>query len=277
MITPIITLTSDFGTKDYFVGAIKGQIYSELDSANIVDVTHQITPFSINEAAYVIKNAYKHFPKGSIHIIAVDAEYSLENKHVAIQLDDHYFICADNGVISLLSSEINPQKMVEITIQRNEGNKSFLADFISTACHISRGGNLDLIGRNITQIKQIQEVKPFINNEQNQIIGHVIYIDNFGNVISNINKKIFNQIGKGRKFEVNTRSYTFTNIHENYNEVVNYELSPDKRNDDGKRLAIFNSVGFLEIAIYRSNLQSVGGASSLLGLKYRDTITVRFF
>jgi S-adenosylmethionine hydrolase len=277
MINPIITLTSDFGTKDYFVGAIKGQIYSELDNAHIVDITHQITPFSINETAYVIKNAYKHFPKGSIHIIAVDAEYSLENKHIAIQLDDHYFICADNGVISLLSSEINPQKMVEITVPKNKENQSFLADFISVACHISRGGNLDLIGRNITQLKQIQEVKPFINNEQNQIIGHVIYIDNFGNVISNIDKNTFNQIGKGRKFEINTRSYTFTKIYKNYNDVVNYELNADKRNDDGKRLAIFNSDDFLEIAIYRSNLQSVGGASSLLGLKYRDTITVRFF
>lgn len=274
---PIITLTSDFGTKDYFVGAIKGQIYNELDNAKVVDITHQITPFSINETAYIIKNAYKHFPKGSIHIIAVDAEYSLENKHLAIQLDDHYFICADNGVISLLSSLIKPQKMVEITISKNKENQSFMANFISSACHIARGGNLDLIGRNITQIKQIQEVKPSINNENNQIIGHVIYIDNFGNVISNIDKTVFNRIRNGRKFEINTRSYTFNTIHQNYNEVVNFNIEQDKRNDDGKRLALFNADDFLEIAIYRSNLQSVGGASSLLGLNYRDTITVRFF
>lgn len=277
MSNPIITLTSDFGTKDYFVGAVKGRIHSELPHAKIVDISHEVIPFSINETAYVIKNAYKHFPKGSIHIIAVDAEWSNENRHLVFFLDEHYFICANNGIISLIMSDFQPEKMIEITVPNSENNTYFLHNFVTAACHIARGGNLNLIGKPTDNIKQIKEFKPFINTEKNQIIGHIIYVDNFGNVISNIDKKTFNDIGNGRKFEIKARYYTFDKILKKYNDIVNYDTEFEKRNDDGKKLVLFNKDDFLEIAIYRSNLQSVGGASSLLGLNYRDTITVRFF
>ena len=105
----IITLTTDFGMKDYFVAAIKGAIYTDLPDAKIVDITHNISPFNITETAYIIKNAYTHFPKGSIHIIGVDSESNQENKHIAIQLDGHYFIGTDNGIISLLTVDIRPE------------------------------------------------------------------------------------------------------------------------------------------------------------------------
>lgn len=80
----LITLTTDFGTKDHFVGAVKGAIYSELSDARIVDISHQISPFHITQTAYILKNAYKNFPKGSIHIVGVDSELSVENKHIAL-------------------------------------------------------------------------------------------------------------------------------------------------------------------------------------------------
>ncbi len=277
MRSPIITLTSDFGTKDYFVGAVKGRIYSELPQAKIVDISHEIIPFSINETAYVIKNAYIHFPKGSIHIIAVDSEWSSENRHLAFFLDGHYFICANNGIMSLIISDFQPEKIIEIEVPNLENNTYFLHNFVTAACHIARGGKLNLIGKQIDSIKQIKEFKPFINTDKNQIIGHIVYVDNFGNVISNIDKKTFANISNGRKFEIKARYYTFNKILKKYNDIVNYDSELEKRNDDGKKLAIFNKDDFLEIAIYRSNLQSVGGASSLLGLNYRDTITVRFF
>ncbi len=277
MSNPIITLTTDFGTKDYFVGAVKGRIYSELPNAHVVDISHKITPFSINETAYVIKNAYKHFPKGSIHIIAVDAEWSIENKHLVFLLDGHYFICANNGVMSLITSTFRAERIIEINLPNSESDSYFLYNFVNAACHISRGGSLDIIGKQANNIKQIKEFKPFINDEKNQIIGHIIYVDNFGNVISNIDKKTFNDIRKGRKFEIKARYYTFDKILSKYNDIVNFDAEIEKRNDDGKKLILFNNDDFLEIAIYRSNLQSVGGASTLLGLNYRDTITVRFF
>jgi len=274
---PIITLTTDFGTKDHFVGAVKGAIYKELKEAIIVDISHQITPFSITEAAYIIKNSYQNFPNGSIHIIGVDSEISVENKPIAIQLDNQFFICCDNGIISMITSDIKPDKIVEITIQNpNENKFSVLDIFVKVACHIARGGKLEIIGKSISNIKELYEIQPKVNTEQNQIIGSIIYIDNFGNVISNISQNLFNTIGKGRDFEIIARNYTFTKIFKKYNEIVDFSMDDGKRQDDGKRLALFNSGHFLEIAMYRSNLKTVGGASSLLGLNYRDNITIRF-
>ena len=95
-------------------------------------------------------------------------------------------------------------------------------------------------------------------------------------MISNISKSVFSDVGKGRDFEIVARNYRFTKVYKRYNEVVDYTIPPEKRQDDGKRLALFNSANFLEIALYRSNLKTVGGASVLLGLKYRDPITVKF-
>lgn len=274
---PLITLTTDFGTKDYFVGAIKGAIFKEITDINIVDISHQISPFNITETAYIVKNAYQNFPKGSIHIIGVDSELSTENKHIALQLDDHFFVCPDNGVISMIASEIKPEKIVEITIHDILISSFNVLDvFVKVACHIARGGTLEVIGTEITNYKQSTEVHPYINDDKTQIVGSVIYIDNYGNVISNISEKLFQEIGKGREFEVIARNYHFDKIQQQYNEIVNFEIPVENRQSDGKKLAIFNSANFLEIAIYKSNLKTVGGASSLLGLDYRDTITVRF-
>jgi S-adenosylmethionine hydrolase len=274
---PIITLTTDFGTKDHFVGAVKGAIYSELRDVKIVDISHQISPFSINEAAYILKNAYKNFPEGTIHIIGVDSEISVENKPIALQLEKQFFICCDNGILSMITNEINPEKLVEITIpESNETKVPILDIFIKVACHIARGGMLEVIGKKIEDVKKLYEIQPLINTEQNQIVGTVIYIDNFGNVISNITQNIFNNVGKGRDFEIIARNYNFTKVYTKYNEIVDFDAPAEKRQDDGKRLAIFNSANYLEISLYRSNLNTVGGASSLLGLKYRDNITVRF-
>ncbi len=273
--TPILTLTTDFGLKDYFVGALKGHIYSELPEAKIVDISHQITPFSIHETAYVIRNAYKHFPKGSIHIIAVDAEESIENKHIVLLLDGHYFICADNGVMSLIMVNFKPEKIIRIKLNHTD-NSYFLANLVQVACHLARGGNISLVGEEIKEIKINQEVRPTVNLEKNQIVGHVIYIDNYGNVITNIDKHIFNEIGKGRKFEVRARSFMFDKIFEKYNDIENFSIPKEKRNYFGKRLALFNKDDFLEIALYRSNKETVGGASNMLGLKYRDSVTVKF-
>ncbi len=112
----IITLTTDFGEKDHFAGAVKGAIYNEIDDIRIVDISHSVSPFHITEAAYIIQNAYKSFPTGSIHLIGIDSELNPDNKHIAVLLDGHYFICANNGIISMLASEINPEKIVEINI-----------------------------------------------------------------------------------------------------------------------------------------------------------------
>lgn len=274
---PIITLTSDFGQKDHTVAAVKGALLCELEYANIVDISHGISPFNYTEAAYIIKNAYHNFPKKSIHIIGVDSELTPENKHLAIYLDGHFFICADNGILSLISSEIKPDKIVEINIHNKFQNTSkFLEVFISVAAHICRGGDLDVIGKTIPEMHTLTHVKPIINPLQDQIIGHIIYIDNFGNVISNISQKLFKSVAKGRDATIYARSTVFKNIYTGYSGAINFDLPKQNREMDGKKIALFNSSGFLELAIYKSNPSSVGSASTLFGIKYLDTITVKF-
>ncbi len=273
----LITLTTDFGTKDHFVGAVKGAIYTELPNAKIVDITHEISPFNITETAYILKNSYKSFPKGSIHIVGVDSELSVENKHIALFLNDHYFICPDNGLISMIAAEINPTQIVEITIHdRITSSFPVLDVFVHVACFLARGGNLTVIGKEIQHFKKITEIQPKVDALQNHIVGGVIYIDHYGNIISNISKKIFTEVGKGRAFTITAGLVKFKKINNTYNEIVDYAVPENQRQNDGEKLALFNTAGFLEIAIYRSNLETVGSAASLLGLKYRSTIRVEF-
>ncbi len=273
----IITLTTDFGEKDHFAGAVKGTIYSEMENVKIVDISHSISPFHITEASYIIKNAYKCFPKGTIHIIGIDSELTPENRHLAVLLDGHYFICANNGILSLIASEINPEKIVEINIHNTvESNFPVMDVLVRVACHLARGGTLEVIGKTIENLKYLKEVEPYLNAEKNQIIGHVIYVDNYGNVVTNINRKLFENTGKGRKFNVLARNVKFSEIHETYSDAINFKIEKDKREEDGKKLAIFNSADYIELAIYKSNPSTVGSASSLFGLELRDTITVKF-
>lgn len=273
----IITLTTDFGEKDHFAGAVKGTIYSEMDDVKIVDISHSVSPFHITEASYIIKNAYKCFPKGSIHIIGIDSELTPENKHLAVLLDGHYFICANNGILSLIASEIKPEKIVEINIHNTvDSNFPVLDVFVRVACHLARGGTLEVVGKNIENIKYLKEVEPYVNAEKNQIIGHVLYIDNYGNVVTNITKKFFDSVGKGRPFTITARTARFTEIFDTYSDSINFKIEKDKREEDGKKLAIFNSATYIELAIYKSNPSTVGSASTLFGLELRDTITVKF-
>ena len=268
----IITLTTDFGEKDHFAGAIKGAIYSELPDVRIVDISHSVAPFNVPEAA-----AYSSFPKGTIHVIGIDSELNPENKHIAVKLDDHYFICANNGIMSMICSEIAPQKIVEINIHDRVATSFPVLDvFVNVACHIARGGTLEIIGKVIHKIKPIRNLIPFVNDEKNQIIGSVIYIDNYGNVITNIKRKFFEGVQKTRGYEISARSYKFKKIYDKYSDVINFDIPEDKRYDEGKGLVVFNSSGYLEIAVYKSDNATVGSASTLMGLKVMDTVTVNF-
>ena len=275
---PIITLTTDFGTKDHFVGAVKGSIYSELNDVTIVDISHNIDAFNSAETAYIINNSYKSFPEGTIHIIGVDSELNVENKHIALLLDNHYFICPDNGIISMIASKYKPEKIVEINIHHTLPSSFPVLDiFVKVATHIARGGTLEVIGKPIKDFKKTVELSPTIDKENNIIKGHVIYIDNYDNLVTNITKTMFQNIGKDRPFELNARGYTFTKIFDKYSDIVDFSIPKEQRQDDGKKLALFNSCGYLEIAIYRSNQNTVRGAAGLLGLNYRDVVNIKFY
>lgn len=272
----IITLTTDYGLKDHFVGSLKGKILSEYSEVQIIDISHDIDPFNTAEASYVIGAAYLSFPKGTVHLIGVDIERNKENQHIAMQWNDHYFICADNGILSMLTQKIVPQKIVEINIHdRFPIEFSDLDIFIQVACHIAKGGLLNVIGKEVQGIKQITELQAVVANDGNSLKGYVIYIDHFGNIVTNISKQQFIEVAKGRPYEIVMKPKSIKTILPNYSAIATSDKYPIKTYE-GEKLAIFNEAGFLEIAIFRSNPSKVGSANSLLGLNYRDVITIQF-
>jgi S-adenosylmethionine hydrolase len=270
----IITLTTDYGLKDHFVGAIKGKLLSEFREATIIDISHDIDAFNVAESAYIIGASYSSFPKGTVHLIGVDIELNNENQHIAMQWNDHYFICADNGILSMLTQKIVPQKIVAITIHDRLPNDATDMDvFVKVSCHLAKGGLLNVIGKEIKTIKEVTELQAVVN--ENQIKGYVTYIDHFGNVVTNISKKMFLETAKSRPYELKFKRQIIKTILPKYSDIGISEKYPLKYYE-GQKLAIFNEAGFLEIAIFRSNPDTVGSATSLLGLNYRDVVTIEF-
>ncbi len=272
----IITLTTDFGHKDYFVGALKGKILSEHKEAVIVDISHEIDLFNTLEASYCIEAAYHNFPKGTIHIIGVDSERVGDTQHIAMQWDDHYFICADNGILNTLIQKKIPQKIVSITIHdRLNTDVSDMDVFVAVACHIARGGLLNVIGKEIQSLKPVSVLTSSITDDLSEIKGQIVYIDSFGNCVTNISHKQFNETIRGRKFEIVIKNKKFSRLHKSYSD---FPVSDVKQLKDleGDFLALFNENGYLEIAIYKSNPKTVGSAATLLGLHFRDTVSIKF-
>lgn len=257
---PIITLTTDLGIKDFYVAAIKGRIYGQLADVNIVDITHQIDKFNIAQAAFVIKNCFNEFPKGSIHIIGVRPEKNDHVEHLVALYKGHYFIGADNGVFSLIF-DTPPEKLMSLNLRESEDGRNFPTKdiFVQAACHLARGGTPEVIGIPKNSINERTSFAAVVS--QSNIKGVISYIDSYGNVITNISKELFFEIGKGRNFSI-----TFGNSKYIIEEIkAEYQSSVE-----GEVLAIFGSTGFLEIAI------CMGNASELLGLNLQNSVTVFF-
>ena len=273
----IVTLTTDFGHKDHSVSVIKAALIHQISDLTIIDISHQISPYNPSETAYILKNAFRAFPKGSIHIVGVESEWTPENIHIAIEFEGHFFIGADNGILSMILENLKPTKIVEINIHKSIVTSFPVLDvFVSVAAHIARNGALEVIGKPIVKIKELTNINPVVNREGNQILGSVIYIDNYGNLVTNIKKTYFEEIRKTRNFIIFARTVKFKNIYKGYSGAIDFSLPKNKRDEDGKKLALFNSANHLELAVYKSNPQTVGGASSLFGLDYRDPVTIKF-
>jgi len=262
----IITLTSDFGTKDYYVSAVKGAIISELkNKITIIDITNEIPIFDISKAAYILKNSFSNFPKGTIHIVSVDSEITANNSAILMEHKGHYFIGADNGLFSLIY-DYPPDKLFELKINQDTDILTFPTKniFVKAACHIARGGTPEVIGTRIKSIKTYQKQRPVTNKDF--IRGTIVYTDSYGNSISNISKRLFQEIGRGRKYVINFKSYRINSLSKNYSEV-----------NAGEIIALFNTSDTIEIALNRGVSGAGGGANQLLGLSVNQTITVEFF
>jgi len=254
---PFITLTSDWNQNDFYVGMVKGKIFSRLPEARVVDISHQVSPFNTVQAAFVIRNSYAHFPKGSIHLICVNTEPENEQKLLAAQYDGHFFIGADNGIFGLLFKD-EPDKLVELPVKKNENN--YLESFVEAACALYAGEELSKAGKETDQYQKQTPRRAVI--EESVINGTVIYIDSFQNAFTNITRELFERIGKERPFEVllGSNHYRINQINLKYSDVPVGEIS-----------VIFNSLDLLEIAINK------GHAAPLLNLSVGGVIRVKFF
>jgi S-adenosylmethionine hydrolase len=255
----IITLTTDLGTKDFYQAALKGSILSILPGATIVDVTHEVPSFNISYAAFVLKNVYPYFPKGTVHLIGIDSVYNENTKYIAVKYREHYFVGADNGIFSLLFDE-KPEDIVELNIMQDLKYLHFpLVDiFVKAAVALAKGGKLKEIGLPTADLEERMLLHPVI--ERDIIRGSVIYIDTFCNVITNVTKDLFTKIQQNRDFTLYfKKNETITQLSWHYNEVP-----------EGEKLCLFGISNHLEIAINK------GKASGLLGLHLNDIIRIEF-
>lgn len=264
----VITLTTDMGLRDYYVAAVKGALLSQCRNVRIVDVSHEITPFSIAEGAFVLRNAYPHFPKGSIHIFGVRPELDLDEGvyHVLIEHDGHFFIGADNGAFSLMFEHI-PERIFELELTQDIDDMTFPTKdvFVKAACHLARGGTPEVIGRARKGLVERSMFRPVV--DQKLIKGSVIYIDHYGNAVTNITRALFKEVGKGRPFELvyHRAGNSIREISHAYHNVPR-----------GDRVALFGSAGYLEIAINSGAEQTGGGARGLLGLRVSQSVRIEF-
>ncbi len=262
----IITLTTDMGLKDHYVAAVKGAIISQQRESLIVDVSHLIKPFNNAQAAFVLRNAYPEFPRGTIHIIGVNPEADGQTAHLVVKHDGHYFIGADNGIFSLMFDG-QPHEAYEITMKLDEDHVAFPTKsvFVKAACHLARGGTADVIGRKVVKVRELFGFQPA--TDPNSIRGKVIYIDSYGNLITNIRKQVFDDVGKGRTFRIGIghSEDDIKKLHASYGDVPL-----------GVSVAFFNATGLLEIAINKGVPGSGGGAEQLFGKREEDPIRVDF-
>jgi S-adenosyl-L-methionine hydrolase (adenosine-forming) len=255
---PIITLTSDWGQRDYFLAAVKGKILNLLPGVNIVDVSHGISPFNLKQASFIIRNSYPHFPKGTVHILSLLTEKTEKIAHLAVQYDGQYFIGADNGIFSLIFDHA-PEKLVRISSPDQGSIKEIPARdrFVASAVHLASGRPVEELGEPVSQWKEQLHFLPVVSGDI--IRGVVIYINQYENVVTNITRELVEKTGKGRKFIIEFRGETLDGINHSYQEVPVGEI-----------VALFGSTGHLEIAINQGN------AASLLGLDINDPVRVEF-
>lgn len=253
----IITIISDWNSNDYYSASIKGSILNKWPEAKIVDISNQVPAFNIAQAAFQLKFSYLHFPKGSVHIIAVNSETSENRPYVAVKANGHFFVGNDNGIFGLLLDD-EPEEVVALK-NTDAGPFPELVVFADAATAIAKSGNLADIGTKYAGLYRQVPMLPAI--EESVINGSVVYIDSYKNAITNITSELFERIGKGRPFEIYVQSnhYKIKRINRSYSE-----------SSLGEMLALFNSIDLLEIAINR------GKAADLLNLSLNSPIRIKF-
>jgi len=246
---PALTLSTDIGQSDYLVGAIKGQLVSAVPNCNIADITHQISPYNYQQAAYVCKSAFKYFPAGTFHIIIINFFEKAPNHLLLAEYNQQYIICPDNGILTMITGT-KPSKIFGINTQQN-GRYTLLDCTAVMASAIQKLVSGEQPGNITTPVNAIEEKYPMRSDiGPDWIDRQIIYIDNFENVVINLTKEEFEEIRKNRKFKIvlMRNSEFITKISDHYASA-----------HPGENLAFFNSAGYLEIAINKGNVAGLFG------------------
>lgn len=253
---PLITFMSDHGLTDHYVAAVKARILVSAPTANIIDISHNIAPFNLPQAAFVLRSVFKDFPIGTIHLVSVNNPYRQKDRFVALKLEGHYFIGADSGIYSLISNAV-PEEIVELSAEIQDHvfpSKLILAPAV---VKLANGAELQALGEPVSELRQMLHRQ--LRVTKTQLIGHVVHIDHYGNLVTNISKKDFEEIHRGRPFAISF-------ARESLNEILNAYFQVDS----GDCVAVFNSEDLLEIAINNGN------ASELLGMHFDSPVMIHF-
>lgn len=250
----IVTLTTDFGLDDYFVAQLKGALLSQSPTLHIIDVSHNVKPYDIVQGAFVLKNTYPSFPANTIHVITVNN--SAEGMSlICFKQAEQFFIGPDNGIFTLIFTELPEVWRIGIDGEQPQTLQQSISDSIH---RLATGAQMHEFAVPAGEIVQRIAIQPVLSHSQ--IRGSVIYIDHYENVVINIPKDLFEKVRNGRRFALFfKRNDPITMVSGHYTHV-----------EVGETLCLFNSAGFLEIAV------SMGKASSLLGLKLDDMVQVDF-
>jgi S-adenosylmethionine hydrolase len=255
----IITLTSDWGTSDYYLAAVKGTILSQLPDVKIVDISHHIATFDVEGAAFTIRHCYRNFPQGTVHLIGINSEESSEAPHTIVKARGQYFIGADTGIFSMILEGEQPEEIIEIDIPLDSDFYTFSTRdrFVKAAVQLIKGTPLNDLGFSREEINKRLPFQPATTADS--IKGMVIHVDAYENLITNISADVFKAIRQNRPFEIYSSGYRIYKISEGYQDVEVADL-----------VALFGSHGLLEIAINQ------GKASSLMGIKRNTSVFISF-
>jgi S-adenosyl-L-methionine hydrolase (adenosine-forming) len=260
MKNPIITLLTDFGTKDSYVASIKGVILSINPQCTVIDITHQVNPHDVQEGAFILANAYFYFPKGTIHLSVVDPGVGGARKPILLVTQNYFFIGPDNGLLTLVAQRERVKQVVVLTEQRyflSKVSKTFHGRdlFAPVAAHLSLGIKPVAFGHEMNAIIKIGFQKPML--KEGKLLGEILHIDTFGNLISNIDEERLLGFTKGQLFMIGVGRKTIRGLKEGYWE-----------GKKGETIALLGSSGFLEVSVREENAQKV------LKVKKGDPITI---
>lgn len=252
----LVTFLSDFGDQDYYVPAVKAKLLAINPQLNIIDLSHNIAPFDIAHAAFVLRSSFRDFPKGTVHLVAINTTGSITHGYIGIKLEEHIFIGPNNGILSLLADQ-DPGIMVQFADIHLRDSTFPAKDILAPiAGKVASGASIHDFGGPLTNFRKLMSRQPKATRAQ--IVGHVQRVDPYGNLITNIRKDMFDKLNPG-KFTIDFGRESLSKLSKGYDQV-----------EPGDCFAFFNSLDLLEIGIYH------GQGGSLLGLKYDSVVYINF-